>query len=843
MSGAAGSSQWMYASGGYEIENSLRFDDEANNHSLTRTPSSASNRKTFTFSAWVKIATIDKATRNQIFCAGTSGAANDSILVLNASDNFAYLGDSAGDGSWTLIMKTDALVRDNTSWYHIVYSIDTTQSTASERGRIYINGELATLSEYTAPNQNADLNFNDDIVHTIGNGADVDGDYDGYIAEAHFIDGQRLTAADFGETGDYGEWKPKKYGGSYGTNGFYLEFKQSGTSANSSGLGADTSGNTHHMTVNNLAAHDQMPDTPTNNFCTLTLLNPYGESNLSRIRLKEGALWTYVTDTAHNRSPGTIGVTAGKFYWEELIWSSSQYFWQDQQAAVVALTGFKGGVTNGDANQPGRFENNGAAYHSSGTLYANDNGGQSGWGSSYTKGDIIGIALDMDNGKVWFSKNGTWQASGDPANGSNPAHSGMKTHADTYAALAYLSYGDSTLVFNFGQDSSFAGVKTSQGNQDGNSIGDFYYTPPSGFLALCTKNMSDQGIIPSEHFSNTLYTGNGNNNRAVTGVGFQPDWVWIKGRTTSGESTVHDSLRGPANALFFETESAEDTGGNLVSFDSDGFTTSTSNRANQNNRSLVAWCWKAGGGASSVGSNTDGSINTTDTSVNTDAGFSISTYVGNATSGATVGHGLGVIPEFIMVISRATAGNRFVYHASVVQDNTAAPWTDYLSLETITAATDHAAIWNDTAPTSSVFSLGNNNAVNGNNETFVAYCFHSVAGYSKFGAYKGNAAGDDNYGQIVVTGFRPAWVMIKKTTGAAAWHMFDSARDPRNELKKYLKADDDSVEATSSANATILDFMSNGFKLRGASGDINGNNEQYVYMAFAAVPFKYANAF
>ena len=840
MSGAAGSSQWMYASGGYEIENSLRFDDEANNHSLTRTPSSASNRKTFTFSAWVKIATIDKATRNQIFCAGTSGAANDSILVLNASDNFAYLGDSAGDGSWTLIMKTDALVRDNTSWYHIVYSIDTTQSTASERGRIYINGELATLSEYTAPNQNADLNFNDDIVHTIGNGADADGDYDGYIAEAHFIDGQRLTAADFGETGDYGEWKPKKYGGSYGTNGFYLEFKQSGTSANSSGLGADTSGNTHHMTVNNLAAHDQMPDTPTNNFCTLTLLNPYGESNLSRIRLKEGALWTYVTDTAHNRSPGTIGVTAGKFYWEELIWSSSQYFWQDQQAAVVALTGFKGGVTNGDANQPGRFENNGATYHSSGTLYANDNGGSSGWGSSYTKGDIIGIALDMDNGKVWFSKNGTWQASGDPANGSNPAHSGMKTHADTYAALAYLAYGDSTLVFNFGQDSSFAGVKTSQGNQDGNSIGDFYYTPPSGFLALCTKNLPAVAVTPSEHFNTVTYTGDGNDNRSITGVGFQPDWLWIKGRGFANNHFLFDAVRGVSKFLKSDITNAEGTSsGNrhLKSFDSNGFTLGVDNDVNYNHATgtFVAWNWKANGSGSS---NTTGSINST-VSANVDAGFSVSTWTGNATSGASVGHGLSKAPEMIINRCRSTAGNWAVYHAG----NTSAPETEYLELETTAATADIENIWNDQAPTNSVFYLGNNASVNGNGETFVTYCFHSVAGYSKFGAYKGNAAGDDNYGQIVVTGFRPAWVMIKKTTGPAAWHMFDSARDPRNELKKYLKADDSAVEATSSANATILDFMSNGFKLRGASGDINGNNETYVYMAFAAVPFKYANAF
>ena len=219
-----GSQQWMYASGGdYTLDQSLRFD---NDQSLTRTPASAGNRKTFTFSAWVKVTTPDKSERNQIFCAGTAGAANDSILVLNSSDNFAYLGDSAGDGSWTLVMKTTALVRDPSAWYHIVYSIDTTQSTSTERGRIYINGELATLSDYTAPSLNADLNFNNTIQHWIGDGADTNGDYDGYISEVNFIDGQRLTPASFGESGDYGEWKPKEYSGSYGTNGFYLPFKQ-----------------------------------------------------------------------------------------------------------------------------------------------------------------------------------------------------------------------------------------------------------------------------------------------------------------------------------------------------------------------------------------------------------------------------------------------------------------------------------------------------------------------------------------------------------------------------------------------------------------------------------------
>jgi hypothetical protein len=238
---AIGSPQWMYSSGAnaYELDQSLKFD---NDQRLTRTPTSSGNRKTFTFSAWVKVTTPDKSERNQIFCAGTAGAANDSILVLNGSDNFAYLGDSAGDGSWTLIMKTDALVRDPSAWYHIVYAIDTTQSTASNRGKIYINGNLASLSDYTAPSQNADLNFNNTIQHWIGDGADTNGDFDGYITEVNFIDGQALTPADFGETGDYGEWKPIEYSGSYGTNGFYLNFAGGGVMSATGGNSTVTDG-------------------------------------------------------------------------------------------------------------------------------------------------------------------------------------------------------------------------------------------------------------------------------------------------------------------------------------------------------------------------------------------------------------------------------------------------------------------------------------------------------------------------------------------------------------------------------------------------------------------------
>ena len=609
-------------------------------------------------------------------------------------------------------------------------------------------------------------------------------------------------------------------------------------------LGLDRSGNGNDFIAVNLTVSDQMVDSPTNNFATLNPLDKYGESNLDRIRFKEGNLYTYVTDTAHNRIPATMGVSSGKFYWEELIWSSSNYFWQDQQASVVALTGYKNAPNNGDANQPGRFENNGATYHSSGTLYANDNGGSAGWGNSYTKGDIISIALDMDNGKVWFAKNGNWQASGNPATGANPAHSGMLTHADTYTAFAYLSYGDSALVFNFGQDSSFAGLKTAQGNQDGNDIGDFYYTPPTGFLALCTKNLPDVAVVPSEHFNTITYTGNASSSRSITGVGFQPDFVWAKGRNLTINHGLWDSVRGVTKTLRSNSTLAESTDANaLTSFNSDGFTANADTLLN-GSYNYVAWNWKANGSGSS---NTNGSINST-VSANTDAGFSIVSYTGNSTTNSnfTVGHGLSKTPDMVIVKNRDWASSSkgwAVWHSAISTGGV------YLDNTDVTEANNFNYFFGS-QPTSSTFSIradtsvstGNRYRTNGNGDDYIAYCFHSVDGYSKVGKLHGNSADD---GTFVYTGFKPKMVMWKNTEASANWFIMDSERNEGgnagNPIRSYLHPNSSAAENWVGTSG-ILDFTSNGFKYRASNNSSYNFDYDYIFIAFAETPFKYSNA-
>jgi hypothetical protein len=593
----------------------------------------------------------------------------------------------------------------------------------------------------------------------------------------------------------------------------------------------DQSGNNNDWTSNSLTESDISVDSPTNNFATL---NPLQRFVTNKPEVQEGNLKTIcgsVNTGSKHCIAATMAMTSGKWYFEVMIGTTTNSHFSHLGVANSDVKEFTElmNTTANSGNVPWDSDY-GWGYDAYNGKKEHDNT-QTSYGSQASLGDIIGVAVDMDNGKIWFADNNTYIASGDPAAGSNAAYTNL---AGTIVPVVSTQDGSTAFVtMNFGQDSSFAGGKTAQGNSDGGGIGDFFYAPPSGFLALCTDNLPNQDTVPSDYFNTVLYTGNGNDNRAVTGVGFQPDWVWIKGRT-QGESTAHDSLRGPANGLFFESETAEDTGGNLVSFDSDGFTTADSNRANRNSQAIVAWCWKAGGGAASVGSNTDGSINTTDTSVNTDAGFSISTFIGNATSGATVGHGLGVVPEWYFVICRSTAGNRLVYHAS----NTAAPETDVLAIETTGATADQENIWNDTAPTSAVISLGNNASVNGNNETFVAYFFHSVEGYSKFGSYTATGNAD---GPFIYLGFQPAFLLTKRTDSGDNWRLTDNAREPSNDgAFVALKANaTDSEGDTGNRN---FDYLSNGFKVRETDADMGADGGTYIYMAFAEIPFKYSNA-
>jgi len=568
----------------------------------------------------------------------------------------------------------------------------------------------------------------------------------------------------------------------------------------------DQSGNNNDWTSNNLTESDISVDSPSNNFCTW---NPI--SNRSLATLSEGNLSYNPNGTATADYPlgldGSLAVSSGKWYFET--------------CRKTAGNGFHTGI----AGYVGSTFKSYKLY--SGTYYYGDSAIDLGLGAG-SDGDIVGCAFDLDNNKIWFSRNGTWYNSGNPATNTNGIS--LTANLENVSLFTYApntSYSG-TDIQNCGQDSSFAGNKTAQGNQDGNSIGDFYYTPPTGFLALCTKNLPDVAVVPSEHFNTVLYSGTGAT-RSITGVGFQPDWVWFKERNNAVSHRVFDSVRGATKRMFPNNTGAESTQTTaLTSFDTDGFSLGTGGAVNGGSDTYVAWNWKANGSGSS---NTNGSINST-VSANTDAGFSIVSYTGAGSAG-TVGHGLSKAPEMYIVKDRDTGlTNWWTYHIG----NTSEPETDALRLNGDNVTTDDSTLFNDTSPTASVFSVGSYSEVSGNTKKYIAYCFHSVDGYSKMGSYTGNSNAD---GTFVYTGFKPAFVMIKNTSGWD-WFMHDSAREPNNENDVYLMANSDAAE--SSTDYAHMDFVSNGFKLRSSSIVGNGSSYNIIYIAFAETPFKYSNA-
>jgi hypothetical protein len=563
----------------------------------------------------------------------------------------------------------------------------------------------------------------------------------------------------------------------------------------------DQSGNNNDWTSNNLTESDIMVDSPTNNFCTLnTLSTIYTGKTLSEGNLK-------VTGTTVNQVGG---------HGTHFINSSGKWY------AEMVMTANAGGqpqigLNDGSATLGGR-----------GLLFYNDgrkgvNGGYVTYGSntSWTTGDIIGVAYNGDDngGECTFYKNGV---------SLGVAYTGLNSSlGDTFTFTCQNNAnGTTTFIWNFGADSSFAGNKTAQGNQDSNGIGDFFYTPPTGFKALCTKNLPSVDVIPSEHFNTVLYTGTGSSN-AVTGVGFAPNFTWAKSRSNADGNGLVNDVVGATRLLSSNTTDAEAVSANyFASLDSDGFTVGTSTFANRSGASYVAWNWKAGGSASS---NTNGTI-TSSVSANPSAGFSIVSYTGTGAN-ATVGHGLSKTPEMIIVKNRITTDEPwFVYSR--------ADPTDFLRLNETDATADNAAIWNDTAPTSSVFSIGNNTGINGSSQAHIAYCFHSVDGYSKVGSYTGN--GNAN-GPFVHCGFKPAWVMIKRTDSAENWWVLDNKRNPYNAVDTALRPNATAADVVSPTKYE-QDFVSNGIKLKTADLDVNASGGTYIFLAFAESPFKHSHA-
>jgi hypothetical protein len=728
----------------YEISNSLRFNDNDSAY-LNRTPSSASNRQTWTWSAWIKRSAISTGNYQTMWNAGSS-AADDIRLTITNNDEIIFGTDA------TIFFLTSQRLRDISAWYHIVFAFDTTQGTASNRAKLYINGSLVTnFSTDNRSSLSGSYAWNNTVGHGIGRQALGGSAYfDGYMAEINFIDGQALSPTDFGKSdSNSGVWKPKQYEGTYGTNGFYLKFNNTGN------MGEDSSGNDNTWTPTNLSGTtDVTTDTPTNNFATLNPLN-IGDFNTTygATTFANGNLQFKVPYVGQVTS--TFGVNTGKWYIE--VYNAS-----DNKGVGFAKASTP--QTNGYYN---------TAMDASIAM-----------GAVAAANDIFSVKVDFDAGTAEYAIN----------NGSYTSLAGSLIIGETYTFSIgrWSGTGGGWDYVNFGQDSSFSGNTARQNNTDSKGYGDFYYAPPSGYLALCTQNLAtalsptiDDG---SQYFNTVLWTGNATDDRSITGVGFAPDFVWTKERSSTSSHVVHDTTRGATYTLIPNQNASESVQADILkAFESDGFQIGTSGAINENSQTYVGWNWKANGGTTS--SNTDGTKTTTVQTSQT-SGFSIVTYNG-LTNGQTIGHGLGATPEMIIFKRRDAVGSWHTWHQGLGDGY------NYIYLNSTSAKQNDAYEYISNIGSSTVQLQGSTD------------------------------------GTFVYTGFRPAFVLIKRTTGTEDWIIYDSVRDTFNAVDSFLKPNISDAEGT----ASYGDLLSNGFKARNTFAPLNASGEPHIYMAFAENPF------
>jgi len=780
---------------GYVIGNSARFNGTT--AYLNKTFGGAGSTKIFTFSYWIKFSAVGAVYSNILH--GTGG--NDYVRIHSTSRNYQMTGDSGGDS-----IITDAVFRDPTAWMHFCMTWDTNESTAADRFKLWINGVLETsFSTTTYPAE--DDTFADFLTanaHYLGRHNTAIRYLDGYMSQVAIVDGTAYANTDFGEYDDSGNWRPINITGlTYGTNGSLFDF------SNASDLGEDAVGS-NDWTANNLT---QVTDSPTDdanndigNFATLNILDRDKTAgtltNGNLISKGSGAysqiastlpikVKTYfeVTNTGDSVADGVRG-SAG-------LYDSGVGGHIDTAVSIGSQTGVYG---LSEADQV--YENKVAGTNYTGT-----------WDSGETRG----FAVDPGTKKCWVTiDNGSnWLGTGDPTDTTSTETIDFSAATgDVFPISTNFGTGD-TQTWNFGQ-SSFVG------------------TAPTGYLKLHTGNLPAPEIAdPSKYFQPKIYTGNGT---AIGSGGLSvvlggntamlPDSVWIKNRETGALHALTDIARGVTQELTPDQPVVEATRAEgLTAFNADGFTVGNDASYNTVNDSHAAWCWNTQGAAGS--SNTAGSINTTTTSVGQTQGMSISTYTGTG-SAATIGHGLGVKPKCIIVKERTNDTSEwYVYHEGMASD----PQTDYLLLSTTAAKADLNTIWNDTAPTSSapfVFSVGTHDDVNGSSDTYVAYCWAEIEGFSKFGSYEGNANLD---GTFIYCGFRPAFIICKSVDSTSSWLMFDSKREGYNVDNDALVAEAGTVEATTD----MIDIVASGFKQR----DTTDPNvaETYIYMAWAEHPF------
>ena len=512
------------------------------------------------------------------------------------------------------------------------------------------------------------------------------------------------------------------------------------------------------------------------------------------------------------------------------------------------LQSSRGGITDSSFEGFGFSQYTGSNYFSikvdSGTA---DNAGRIDEGT--TNNAVLGIAVNRDDDEIKLYTNNSLKFT-------------LSISATTqYFPIFGVGGGSNSSIFmylNAGQDSSFGGNKTAGGNADGNGFGDFFYSPPSNHLALCSANLPVATSIdpaetddnhPTKNFNALIYSGDGTSSNAITGLGFRPDLTWIKERngTNLYSHSMTDSSRGRARMIFAEHNREEDgstSTQDLVSFDSDGFTVGSNQETNSNGSTgtFISWCWRANAGTTAT--NTSGTITST-VQANQDLGFSIVTWTGTGTN-STVGHGLSAAPDCILIKNRTddTSSDGDASGRNWVIFNSALGSSDILSLNQTNNKDTGTGYLNGTDPTSTVFSVGESVDTNESSHAMIAYCWHNIVGYQKFDTYTGNGNADGPY---VYLGFRPRLVITKMTNGSYSehWNMWDSVDDTKgdpcgNDIEELHRI----TEATEATSSTIdINFFSNGFKITGSNTEQNENAKTIAYFAWADVPFKYGNAF
>ena len=744
-------------SGGYVIPRSLRFRSSASAY-LNRTFGTPTANLTWTYSVWIKRGKLSVA--QEIF-----SCAADNDIYFGSSDTVSFYKNGVG-----VVATSTQVFRDPSAYGHFVFNSNGTTVNG------YYNGSTTAFISYTGTLPN----FNSAAIHTIAKAYAGTQYLDGYMAETYFVDGQALTPTSFGATNaTTGVWAPIKYAGTYGANGFHLDFNSYATTA---ALGTDTSGNGNTWTVNNCSVtagvtYDSMIDVPTVSAAgsNYPVMNPLASGAV----LAQGNLTA--SYTGNSCAVATMAISSGKWYWEVTAGGTG-----DLIGIALATENALSGIM-----YPGNSSTSYGYNSSNGQKYNNSVGAA--YGAAFTTNDVIGVALDLDAGNLVFYKNNSSQGT---------AYSSL---VGTFVPAARpSSVGGS--FYNFGQRA-------------------FTYTPPSGYSALNTYNLPTPTIlISAANMTANIRTGTGSAAN-ITGIAFKPGITWSKSRSAVTSHVIANEVRGTGKYVSSDTTAIEVSDAQSVTaFNSDGFSIGTAAIINTNAATYVDWMWKVSGTAGAT--NTDGSISCT-LSANPTAGVSVSQWTGTGANG-TIGHGLGVAPSMVIhkVIS-TTARNGIVYHISIGN-------TNYLVLDLLNGSSASVTIFNNTSPTSLVHTVGTNVAINASGETRESICFAPIAGYSIFGTYVGNATID---GPFIYCGFRPAFVMCKVTTAMDNWTIFDSKRNGYNAVQPALYANDPAAEINMAGGGSGVDIVSNGFKPRTGGNGVN-SAQTIVFAAFAESPFK-----